>query len=79
MPTDQLTELEAWFKQAPKPKGPIQLNQGVTISNYDLFLKTSFTILNKAPDAKINEPVWLRLFALKKILEDQALAPDSTS
>lgn len=64
-----IEELEAWFKNAKLPEGPIQLYPGTTILGIPLFLESHFATIKKSPGSKNSQPSFDRLVALKELLE----------
>jgi hypothetical protein len=65
----QVSEMEEWFKNAPRPDMPVFLNPAVEVTDYDLFLESHFLPLRTKPDSKINAPIILRLQQMKLIIE----------
>ncbi|MDQ1139431.1 DUF6965 family protein [Pedobacter agri] len=72
MTATQVSELEEWFRNAPRPDMPVFLNAAVQVTDYDLFPESHFIPLRSKPDAKINAPIILRLQQMKLIIESNS-------
>ncbi|WP_131535479.1 DUF6965 family protein [Pedobacter nototheniae] len=64
-----IQELEEWFANAPKPQMPVMLNDASKVNDYAKFLDSHFSPLKAHPDAKINNPLLIRLKMMKLIIE----------
>jgi len=67
-----ITELEEWFRNAPKPDMPVYLNNATKVNNYEHFLESHFAPLRINPDSKVNQPLLWRLQAMKLVIESNS-------
>lgn len=63
-------ELINYFENAPEQKGPIQLIQGTTVTDYKTFVDSHIVQLQQDRNG-MNSPVAMRLLALKKYIESK--------
>ena len=65
---NEITELEAYFKNTTLPTGPIKLNQCATITNLNNFINTHLKALKTNNGKPTFEPYLNRLQQLKQLI-----------
>jgi hypothetical protein len=63
-------EYQAAFHGIALPKGPIELGQGATVPDVQVFLEKQLTILRTGRHERVKEPVRWRLDRLLKIIDE---------
>lgn len=63
-------DYEAAFHGIELPQGPIELGQGATVPDVQVFLEKQITILRTGTHERVKEPVRWRLDRLLEIIEE---------
>lgn len=68
-----IPELKDFFKTAPKPEVPFQLNEWTTVNDYELFLSSHFEGVETAKNELTRSPIMDRILEMKRYIDQNLI------